>query len=548
MSEGPAPETLAETPRRGRKIVIFADGTGNSFSAQESNIWRLYAALDKVEMSGATPDKLQLARYIPGVGNAGNRILRLIDGATGIGVPSNVRKLYRFLSWNWRPGDEIYLFGFSRGAFTVRTLAGMLRYQGLMPSMIGDRPVSDAEMKRNAKRAWDRYREETAPLVKGGRLKMAPWIAGVRWLRDTAIRLKRWAFGQPSHDKVLAERSEKLRPDLGTATPEGQEGGEVRIQYMGLFDSVEAYGFPFEGLRSLWSWGVWPITFRNRLCARIVRRADQVLALDDERLTFHPIRFDHRGMGTDDTPTLIRERWFAGMHSDVGGGYPDDAVAMDPLLWIMAAAEAEGLRFRPGAMQGFEARRYPRAVIHDSRAGMATTYRYQPRPKLDGEAEGGAPILHRSVLQKMSTGADGYAPLLLPQVLRVSDGPDATGSSTPAPMQRAEGVDDRVRALVKRRRQVNRVLTYSAAGFVAAPLICLLDRPFLPSLWTGAKTIGSAWFSALSLKFAPLWDLYAGGWPWALAALVIMALFWWWAGDLHGRIKDQALRVWTITG
>jgi uncharacterized protein (DUF2235 family) len=124
MSAEPVPAPAVTPAWRGKKIVIFADGTGNSFTTQESNIWRLYAALDKTEKSGATPAELQLARYIPGVGTASNRVLRLIDGATGIGVPSNVRKLYRFLCWNWQPGDEIYLFGFSRGAFTVRTLAG----------------------------------------------------------------------------------------------------------------------------------------------------------------------------------------------------------------------------------------------------------------------------------------------------------------------------------------------------------------------------------------------------------------------------------------
>ena len=82
----------------------------------------------------------------------------------------------------YQRGDKIWLFGFSRGAFTVRTLAGMLRFQGLMPLMIGDRPVTDAEMKRNAARAWEAYRASTAPLWDGG-LKMAPWIGALRWLR-----------------------------------------------------------------------------------------------------------------------------------------------------------------------------------------------------------------------------------------------------------------------------------------------------------------------------------------------------------------------------
>jgi uncharacterized protein (DUF2235 family) len=546
MSEGPAPSASITPPQRGKMIVIFADGTGNSFGSQESNVWRLYAALDKTEKSGVTPARLQLARYIPGVGTSGNRILRLIDGATGIGVPSNVRKLYRFLCWNWEPGDEIYLFGFSRGAFTVRTLAGMLRFQGLMPVMIGDRPVTDAEMKRNTKRAWERYRKETAPLWKGG-LKMAPWIAAVRWLRDTGISLKRGLLHQPTHDDVLAARQKELRPDLGEDAPEGQEGGRVSISYIGLFDTVEAYGFPFDGLRNFWSWWLWPITFRNRVCSKIVKHADQVLALDDERLTFHPIRFDQTGAGTRDAPTVIRERWFAGMHSDVGGGYPDDAVAMDPLLWIMSAAEAKGLRFASGAKVGFETRLYPRAVIHDSRAGLASTYRYQPRLKEGGPENGGTPVLHRSVLQKIRTGADGYAPLLLPSELLICDGPDEQGTCVPAPMKADLEADAKTRKLIWWRTWVNRVQIIYAVLFVALPLLDHLNRPLLRSLYVGVKEIVSAWVSAIGLNLRPLWGLYADIWPWALLLLVVTAVLWWWAGDLQGKIKDQALRVWRFT-
>lgn len=521
--------------RKGKKIVIFADGTGNSFTTQESNIWRLYAALDKSEKSGVTPDVLQLARYIPGVGTSGNRILRAIDGATGIGVPSNVRKLYRFLCWNWEPGDEIHLFGFSRGAFTVRTLASMIRFQGLMPLMIGDRPVTDNEMKRNSKRAWEKYRRLTAPLWKDG-LKMAPYIAAGRWLRDTAISLKRRLFRQETHAEVEAAMS-----------PERQAGA-VRIHYMGLFDTVEAYGFPFAGLRNFWSWWIWPITFRNRVCAKVVDRADHMLALDDERLTFHPLQFDQTHAGTPDAPTKIREVWFCGVHSDVGGGYPDDAVAMDPLLWIIDAAEAEGLRFAAGARAGFADRRYPRALIHDSRAGLAASYRYAPRRKRGGAAYGGPPVLHRSVLQKIRTGADGYAPLLVPDSARVCDTPDSHATCGPAPMVADDAADARVRKLVFWRTWLNRAQIIYAVLFVLLPLTQVLGRPILPRLAEGVEAIVLAWVGAFSLKLQPLWALYQPIWPWALALLLVIGVLAWWAGDLHGRIKDQALRVWRITG
>lgn len=530
-------------PPKGKRIVIFADGTGNSFAVQESNVWRLYAALDKTEKSGRTPQLLQLAHYIPGVGTSANRFVRMIDGATGIGVPSNVRKLYRFLCWNWEPGDEIYLFGFSRGAFTVRTLAGMVRFQGLMPLMIDGRPVTDNEMKRNAMRAWERYRQETAPLWQGG-LKMAPWIAALRWLRDTAISTKRRLFRQPTHNEVLAARPLERRPALGDLAPPGQEGGEVRIRYMGLFDTVEAYGFPFEFLRQVWSWCIWPITFRNRVCSKIVEAADHVLALDDERLTFHPLQFDQEKAGTPEAPTRVREAWFCGMHSDVGGGYPDDAVAMDPLLWIMSAAEAAGLRFAEGARAGFEKRLYPRALIHDSRAGLAAAYRYAPRLKQEGRNFGGPVVLHQSVLQKIRTGADGYAPLLLPATPHSCREPDSHGTCGPAPMSPDPEADRSVRQLVRWRTRVNRALLLFASLLVLFPLTGFVERALWPGLWDGIRAIVGAWMSAASLNLKPLIALYQPDWPWAGVLALVIAVLWWKAGDLQGRIKDQALLVW----
>src|SRR6266700_7872289 len=158
-----------------RKYVLFADGTGNSFTKQESNVWRLYEALDRTK-----PD--QVAYYIKGVGTAGWAPLAALDGATGIGVPSNVRKLYRFLCWNWQPGDTIYIFGFSRGAFTARTLAALIASQGLVPAVIKGEPVSHAEMARNAMAAWRKYRRSSVPFYK---TLPTIWIA--RMIRDVLL-------------------------------------------------------------------------------------------------------------------------------------------------------------------------------------------------------------------------------------------------------------------------------------------------------------------------------------------------------------------------
>lgn len=523
MTEGLQPERRAR-----RRIVVFADGTGNAFRQQESNIWRLYDSLQKGTCSDGA---VQIARYIPGVGTSALGVVRMIDGATGFGVPANVRKLYRFLCWNWQPGDQIFLFGFSRGAFTVRTLAAMIRFQGLMPARLGGTRVSDAEMKRNTLRAWDRYRALTAPLWQDG-LRMSPHIAAIRWLRDRAVTLKRRLLGQPTHAEIEA------------GLPPERRAGQVPVTYLGVFDTVEAYGFPFEGLRALWSWWLWPITFRNRICSPIVARADQVLALDDERLTFHPLRFDQTGADRPDAPTKVRELWFAGVHSDIGGGYPDDAVAMDPLLWIARAAEAEGLAFDAGALDGFRKRRFPQALIHDSRKGLSASYRYAPRPKAGGAAEGGAPILHASVVQKMSIGADGYAPLLLPPEVRLCGGPETYASCGPAALRQDAAVAQAVARLVARRRWLNRALIACAALVVLMPVLERLDGPVPGGLWGRGRDMILAVKSLVGLDPQPLWALYRGVWPWTALILAVAAALWLWAGAVQGRIKDRAMTVW----
>jgi uncharacterized protein (DUF2235 family) len=441
---------------RGKKIVIFADGTGNAFSSQESNVWRLYQALDKQEKPGGL---MQIARYMPGVGTSANSVIRYIDGATGFGVPANVCKLYRFLCWNWTPGDEIYLFGFSRGAFTVRTLASMVAMQGLMPRVIDGRDVGKAEMKRNTAGAWRAYRRETAPLRKGGKLQMNPLIELARNVRDGLVHIKRGLFGQHQHAKVLDAR------------PDAQKSRQVMIRFMGLFDTVEAYGMPFEGFRKWYDRLIWPIQFRNRKCSAIVEKVRHALSLDDERLTFHPIRFDQRLRDDGSTGPETQEVWFAGVHSDVGGGYADNAVALDPLIWMRDEAARQELIFEQVIMGRHERGRYPQAVIHNSRAGLANLYRYAPRRIRGGDEFGGPPVVHHSAVMKMQVGADGYAPLTLPGNFAVYPaGPQGWSGIHPHGMTRDIGAVEHVRSLMRQRTATNWMTILSIAGLVALPI------------------------------------------------------------------------------
>jgi uncharacterized protein (DUF2235 family) len=385
-SDPNADETATTIPPK-RKLVLFADGTGNAFTTQESSVWRLYEALDHTQ-----PD--QIAYYIKGVGTAGWAPLAALDGATGIGVPANVRKLYRFLCWNWREGDEIYIFGFSRGAFTARTLAALIASQGLVPPVIDKVAVSHAEMQRNAMAAWREYRKESV----GYRSLPTIWI--VRWIRDVLIYLYHFILGHRSYAKVR----------------EAMDGRkQVGIEFLGLFDTVEAFGVPVEELRLAIDWAIWPVSFRNHRLSKTVKHACHALALDDERTTFHPLRIDQSHLPEGQ---VVKEVWFTGVHSDIGGGYPESTLSFVPLVW-MAEQLGDQLRFQDGTIEHF--REYQSAIgpMHDSRSGAAVLYRYGPRPIGDRKEDGGSPVVHFAVVERMLHGCDNYAPLMLPANARV---------------------------------------------------------------------------------------------------------------------------------
>ena len=558
------------SPRPPRRYVLFADGTGNSFSTQESNVWRLYEALDRTK-----PD--QVAYYIKGVGTSGWRPFAALDGATGIGVPSNVRKLYRFRCWNWQPGDGIYVFGFSRGAFTARTLVGLIASQGLVPAVIDGSPVTHAEMERNVMSAWRAYRAKTVPWYKS-----LPTIPLMRFVRDIALGAFHTILRHRSYKKVRAAMDDARQ--------------NVRINFLGLFDTVEAFGVPVEELRTAIDWAIWPISFRNRVLTDKVDRARHAMALDDERTSFHPIRFDHPEHTDETTVPRIKEVWFAGVHSDVGGGYPDSTLSYVPLAWMAGEIEHE-LRFQPGRIDHFKDYQSAIGPIHDSRSGASVMYRYGPRPiGEDKETEGGAPIVHLGVVERMLHGCDNYAPIMLPASAKVLL---PTGKVMPL-------TQDDTRKAMKSAYQ-NWAKGQSAPSAAAADAFEKMSKPdanmaaqALDAVWwrrfayfslLGTIVLLAVWpwvamkavdmlkdptakidaggFNALTVirgldygvgaVVGPIADLfmgllpsYVGPWlkiavfyPFATTIVILLVLFaWWMNGYLRDRIQERARLAW----
>jgi uncharacterized protein (DUF2235 family) len=414
-----------------KKIVLFSDGTGNSAAKlQKTNVWRLYQALDQ---SGGD----QIALYDDGVGTSSNKYLATLGGAFGWGLKRNVIDLYKFVCRNYQQGDEIYGFGFSRGAFTIRTLVGLIVSEGLVAYR------SEEELSRDAAAAYRHYRSKCFP-------SWSPIVLVLRWLRDKLLWAKNRLKGYQTYDE-LAEATRRA----------GRKG--IRIRFLGLWDTVEAYGIPIKELKRGIDWVLWPMMFGSLKLSPLVDRACHALSLDDERATFHPLVWDEVAEADNvDAKKVsagrITQVWFAGAHSNVGGGYPDDQLSLVSLEWIMAEARANGLILDPDAVKQVSAAKSPFGKLYNSRAGLAAYYRYSPRrvPIPVHKGTEIRPIVHGAVVIRMADGSDAYAPISLPRKFWVLG---FDGKIIPM-----EGFDDRLQLDMTKRRAASAAIVGYQVG------------------------------------------------------------------------------------
>ena len=382
-----------------RNLVVLSDGTGNSAAkSAKTNVWRLYQALDLT-------DGQQVAVFGDGVGTSSVKVLRVLGLVLGIGVKRNVLNLYKFLCRNYGESDRIWAFGFSRGAYTIRVLVGLIDRAGLVTY------ETEAELERNAIAAYRAFRKEAFAT-------RIPWVRVGRYLRDRLISLWNAMTGAKPYEQVRIETRNAGRD-------------KVHVHFVGVWDTVAAYGLPIDELTQAVDKWVWPMSFRDRSLLPSVGHARQALSLDDERRTFFPIPWDEkaeaklREMDSSIHPDRLQQVWFAGAHADVGGGYPDDGLSYVPLCWMIDEAKKQGLVFEPALVGEYVALATPTGRIYDPRAGFGAFWRYQPRDAQVLMGKGITPIVHGSVMTRMICGNDRYAPISLPQDIAVlpPDGP-----------------------------------------------------------------------------------------------------------------------------
>lgn len=527
-----------------KNIILLSDGTGNSSAKLfKTNVWRLYQALDL--KSGR-----QVANFDDGVGSSSFKLLAVIGGGFGYGLKRNVLDLYRFLCRNYAEGDQIYAFGFSRGSFTVRAVLGMAALFGVVGS--GGEP----ELRRNAKNAYRAYRAYRAPFETNQYGKFT--VRFFRWVRDRWLTL--WY---------------RLRGFGPCGPPRFRKVPSIR--FVGVWDTVDAYGLPMDELtRGIDLW-IWPMSFRDLELNPKVKRACHALSIDDERTTFHPVLWTEerrtnasggmkkervfpgrqetgaKGPITNVKQERISQVWFAGVHADVGGGYPDDAVAHVPLEWMMQQATLCGLGFQPNPTRHLANSANLRGPLHDSRRGFASYYRYGPRKiehlihdTIDTKQRVviDIPKVHYSVFERITYGTDRYAPIVLPKryavVMKDGEircGPDSILNPAIAPNPYENPSQSAARAnlqnglwkLVELRSYVYLLAAFATAYLLLFPFIygpsplptgacvkCVLKplndawswvRPFLeaPVADTASDVaMAAGWFSSLTKRVEPL--------------------------------------------
>jgi uncharacterized protein (DUF2235 family) len=350
-----------------RRLVVCCDGTWNRQDqvkngvASPTNVTKLARGISTHDATGIT----QIPYYHEGVGT--ERLERIRGGAFGLGLSRHVRDCYRFLVENYQPGDELYFFGFSRGAFTARSLAGL----------IGNAGILRAEHVGRISEAYGLYRDRGPDRSPDG---------------SESQRFRRMY----SHD-------------------------ESDIHFIGVWDTVGALGIP--GVRGPLVKRLWG--FHNTTLGKRVRFAYQALAIDEERSLFQPTLWEQ---DPDATGQTLQQVWFAGVHSDVGGGYPDASLAEVALVWMTERARASGLEFESAFVQSWSRTSAgelsasaapiapdPLGPLHDSRTGFYRLLPSRRRTVVDQHGSAAAAAAS-SAIQRLDKKS-GYAPRNLEEYL-----------------------------------------------------------------------------------------------------------------------------------
>lgn len=267
-----------------KRIVICCDGTWNTpHRPNPTNVIKFARGVSPTGSDGM----VQVVFYDPGVGTESGWWDRATGGALGKGLDKNIEDAYRFLAHNYEPDDQIYLVGFSRGAYTARSLAGLLRNCGLL---------------------------------RKTHLENYPAAFALYQRRD----------GHPNSGEAAEFRSDFSH--------------EVVIKFIGVWDTVGALGIPVGGR----GFAKKRYQFHDVKLSGRVQNAYHALSIDERRKPFAPSLWETDEPADQTSTQKVEQVWFAGVHRDVGGGYSDHRLADHAFAWVQKKAEGCDLTFDRG--------------------------------------------------------------------------------------------------------------------------------------------------------------------------------------------------------
>lgn len=299
-----------------RRLIFCFDGSWNKLSNPEpTNVVLIAESVAPIDDDGND----QIVYYDEGVGTGKSDTVR--GGAFGVGLVTNIREAYRFLIFNYKPGDEIFVFGFSRGAFTAMSFVGFLRTAGILN-------VSDAKQIDEAFRI---YRSHQASV-------------------DDDPTEKRQFRAKYSPNVVIDEADRAWR--TANNYDEAKQACVLEVKYLGVWDIVAALGLPsFLGPPVRWLMGLM-YGFHDARLSKTAYKARHAVSIDERRAHFAPTLWsnvsDLNGTDAYSSEARYQQLWFPGDHGSVGGGGPERGLSSAALSWVLEGAVDCGLKVNFG--------------------------------------------------------------------------------------------------------------------------------------------------------------------------------------------------------
>ena len=292
-----------------RKLAVYLDGTWNT-PGSRTNVYALYEqtiGIDghRLRYEQFKEHKGQIKYYDNGVGT---RLLNVFQGGMfGRGLDMKILNAYRFICRHYTDDTDLYIFGFSRGAYTARSLVGLLNRIGIV--------ISESNLNTSTKAAMDLYRN---------------------WPRRPDSYYSR---NEPDQYKdKLADckiKKQNLKNKYGIFE-------QPAVRFIGVWDTVGALGIPVRWWVDPFKFAREKYKFHDTSLSPIVRTARHALAIDEHRFHFRTTMWDKY----DKKSTDLEQRWFVGAHANIGGGYEDNYLHHRPRYWMQKEAAKSGLRFR----------------------------------------------------------------------------------------------------------------------------------------------------------------------------------------------------------